>query len=132
MSAAVAVAIAVSICAVSLSCVDSTVPSRANAQLCRAVLLTGALQRVVPFPLLVLLADHAEKLFHGKPIRTISGVLELISRFEFEFQRCDFFFLNASIFWCVQSSITCNETVHVLVLWPVCAQRIPIRMLFCP
>ena len=29
------------------------------------------------------------------------------------------FFLNDSNFWCVQSPTTCNETVHVHVLWPV-------------
>ena len=28
--------------------------------------------------------------------------------------------------------MTCNETVHVPVLWPVSAHRIPIRMLWCP
>ena len=42
----------------------------------------------------------------GKPIRTISGFLELISRFEFEFRRCENDFSNESNFWCVQSSIT--------------------------
>ena len=57
--------------------------------------------------------------------------LELISRFEFEFRRCGFF-LKDSNFWCVQSSITHNVAVHVLVLWPVCAHTIPLRMLWCP
>ena len=32
------------------------------------------------------------------------------------FCRCGFF-LNDWKFWCVQSSISCNETVHVHVLW---------------
>ena len=59
------------------------------------------------------------------------GVLELISRFEFDFCRCGIFFLNDSIFWCVQSSITHNVAVHVPVLWPVCAHTIPLRMLWC-
>ena len=31
------------------------------------------------------------------------------------------YFLNDSNFWCVQSSITHSEAVHVPVLWPVCA-----------
>ena len=42
------------------------------------------------------------------------------------------FFLNDSNFWCVQSSITHNVAVHVPELWPVCAHRIPIRILLCP
>ena len=58
--------------------------------------------------------------------------LELISRFEFDFLRRENFFLNDSIFLCVQSSITHTVAVHVPVLWPVCAHRIPIRMLLCP
>ena len=58
------------------------------------------------------------------------GFLELISRFEFEFRRCDIFF-NDSNFWCVQSSITHNVAVNVHVLWPVCSHTIPFRML-CP
>ena len=58
-------------------------------------------------------------------------VLELISRFEFDFSSSRNFFLNGSNFWCVQSSTTCNETVHVPVLWPVCAHTIPFRMLWC-
>ena len=52
------------------------------------------------------------------------------SRFEFDFRQCDF--LKDSNFWCVQSSITCNENVHVHVLWPVCTHAIPCRMLWCP
>ena len=43
--------------------------------------------------------------------------MELISRFGFDFFVVAIF-LNDSNFWCVQSSITCNENVHVL--WPVC------------
>ena len=66
-----------------------------------------------------------------KPFRTISFFWELISRFEFDVRRCGFF-LNDSNFWCVQSSITHNEAVHVPVLWPVCAHTIPFRMLLCP
>ena len=54
-----------------------------------------------------------------------------ISRFEFDVRRCGFF-LNDSNFWCVQSSNTHNVAVHVLVLWLVCAHRIPFRMLWCP
>ena len=58
--------------------------------------------------------------------------LELITRFEFDFLRREFFFLNDSNFWCVQSSITHNVAVHVLVPWPVCAHAIPFRMLWLP
>ena len=47
----------------------------------------------------------------------------VISSFEFDFRRCGFF-LNDSNRWCVQKWITCNETVHVPVLWPVCAPQI--------
>ena len=39
-------------------------------------------------------------------------------------------FWNDSNFWCVRGSITRN--VIVLVLWTVCTQTIPIRMLMCP
>ena len=53
------------------------------------------------------------------------GFFELIGRFDFEFCRCGNFFLNDSNFWCVQSSITHNVAVHVHVLWPVCAHRVP-------
>ena len=42
------------------------------------------------------------------------------------------FFLNDSNFWCVQSSITQNVSVHVHVLWLVCTHTIPFRMLWCP
>ena len=42
------------------------------------------------------------------------------------------FFLNDSNFWCFQSPITFNETVHVHVLWLVCTHTIPFRMLWCP
>ena len=67
-----------------------------------------------------------------KPIRTISGFLESISRFEFEFSSSrKLHFLNDSNFWCVQSSTTSNVAVHVPVLWPVCAHAIPFRMLWC-
>ena len=41
-------------------------------------------------------------------------------------------FLHDSNFWCVQSSTTCNETVHVHVLWPVSTHTITFRMLWCP
>ena len=50
----------------------------------------------------------------------------------FDFLSLRFFFFNDSNFWYVQSSMTCNDTIHVLVLWPVCAHRIPIQMLLCP
>ena len=39
----------------------------------------------------------------------------------------NFFFGTIRIFG-VQSPITCNETVHVHVLWPVCTHTIPFRM----
>ena len=58
-------------------------------------------------------------------------ILELISRFEFDFRRCGFY-LNDSNFWCVQSAITHSVAVHVPVLWPVCTHTIPFRMLWCP
>ena len=58
-------------------------------------------------------------------------LLELISRFEFDFRRCGIF-SDDSNFWCVLDSITCNETVHVHVLWLVCTRTIPFRMLLCP
>ena len=48
------------------------------------------------------------------------------------FVAAEIIFLNDSIFWCVQSSITCNETVHMPVLWPVCTHTIPFRMLWRP
>ena len=69
--------------------------------------------------------DH----YHAGPnqFRTISGFLELISRFEFDFLRREIFFFNDSNFWCVQSSITHNVAVHVPVLWPVCAHKIPFQ-----
>ena len=57
---------------------------------------------------------------------------ELLSRFEFELHRRGNYFLKNSNFWCVQSSITHNETAHVPVLWPVCTHTIPIPMLWCP
>ena len=50
------------------------------------------------------------------------GFLELISRFEFEFCRCENFFLKDSNFWCV----------HVNVPWSVCAHAILFRMLWLP
>ena len=68
---------------------------------------------------------------HRNQFERFRGVLELISRFEFDFRRRGNFFLNDSNFWCVQSSTTCNETVHVHVLWPVCTHTIPFRMLRC-
>ena len=43
-----------------------------------------------------------------------------------------FFCSNDSNFWCVQSSITCNETVHVHVLWPVHTHTIPFQFWYCP
>ena len=51
-----------------------------------------------------------------KPIRTISEFVELISRLEFDFRRCENY-LNDSNFWCVQSSITHNAAVHVPVMF---------------
>ena len=60
------------------------------------------------------------------------GFWKYFSRFEFDFRRCGNYFLNDLNFWCVQSSITHNVTVHVRVLWPVCAHTIPFRMLWRP
>ena len=69
---------------------------------------------------------------HGRTNSNNFGwVLELISRFDFEFRRRGNFFLmirNFRVFGC---SITCNVTAHVPVLWPVCTQTIPFRMLLC-
>ena len=36
-------------------------------------------------------------------------------------------FSDGSNFWCVRGSISCNETVHVHVLWPVAALRRQLR-----
>ena len=69
--------------------------------------------------------------FYRKLFRTISIFLELISRFEFDFRRCGNFFLTIRFFWCVRGSVTCDETVHMHVLWPVCTHTIPFRMLLC-
>ena len=55
-----------------------------------------------------------------------------ITRLEFDFLRREIFFLNDSIFWCVQSSITHNVAVYVPVLWPVCAHTIAFRILWRP
>ena len=60
------------------------------------------------------------------------GFLELISRFEFEFEfrRCGNYFLEGFEFvvFKVQSH---TVAVHVPVLWLVCAHAIPFRMLWC-
>ena len=56
---------------------------------------------------------------------------ELISRFESDFRRCGIF-SNDSNFRCVRRSVTCNETVHEHVLWPLCTHTVPLRMLLCP
>ena len=72
-------------------------------------------------PIQLLVATVVAILFRPKPIRTISGFLELISRFEFEFCRCVNFFEGSNL-WCV----------HVNVPWPVCAHAIPFRMLWLP
>ena len=54
-----------------------------------------------------------------KPIRTTSGVLELIGRFDFDFRRAEFFFFFERFeLLCVQRSITHNVAVHVPVLCP--------------
>ena len=59
----------------------------------------------------------------GNQFERFRGVLELISRFEFEFcRRENYFFLNDSNFW----------SVHVTMPWPVCAHAIPLRMLWLP
>ena len=50
------------------------------------------------------------------------GVLELMSRFEFEFRRREHYFLKVSNFWCV----------HVNKPWPFCVHAIPFRMLWLP
>ena len=54
----------------------------------------------------------------GNKFERFRVVLQLISRFEFDFRRCGFFFERFD-FWCVQSSITHNVAVHVHVLWPL-------------
>ena len=61
------------------------------------------------------------------------GGLELVSRFEFEFRRRGFF-LKDSNFWCVQISITHTHhvAVNVHMLWLVCTDTIPFRMLWRP
>ena len=87
--------------------------------------LAGFAYRV---PIIVKLLDHR---MPQNQFERFRGFLEIISRFEFDFLRRDFFFFNDSNFWCVQSSITNNVAVHVPVLWPVCAHTIPIRMLWC-
>ena len=79
----------------------------------------------------VLQVEHSQYYSAENQFERFRRVLELISRFEFEFRRCDFF-LNDSNFWCVQRSITHDVAVHVPVLWPVCAHTIPFRMLWCP
>ena len=67
----------------------------------------------------------------GNFFERFRGSLELIARFEFDFRRRGNFFSNDSNFWCVQSSTTSNQTVHVHVLWRVCTHTIQIRMLWC-
>ena len=67
-------------------------------------------------------------LFGPTPIRTISGVLELISRFEFEFCRPGNFFSERFEFLvCSKFNHTHHVAVHVPVLWPVCTHTIPIQ-----
>ena len=56
-------------------------------------------------------------------------MLELMSRFEFDFRRRGNYFLKDSNSWCVQSLLTHNVAIHVPLLWPVCAHRIPSRIL---
>ena len=58
--------------------------------------------------------------------------LELITRFEFDFCLCDFFFERFEFLVCSNFNHICSETVHVPVLWPVCAHTIRIRMWLCP
>ena len=43
-------------------------------------------------------------------------IVELFSRFEFDCRRCEKYFLEGFEFL---ASITCNETLHVHVLWPL-------------
>ena len=62
--------------------------------------------------------------------RTISGVFGINQQIRIRISSLRIF-LNDSKFWCVQSSITSNETVHVRVLWPDCAHTNPFRMLWC-
>ena len=69
--------------------------------------------------------QQISKLQFDKFLNPQSFFLEM-SRFEFDFCRCGI------CFWCVRGSITCNETVDVHVLWPVCTDTIPFRMLLCP
>ena len=60
--------------------------------------------------------------------------VELISRFEFDFRRCGMFFNKTIRFFGVfkVQSHTHHVAVHVHLLWPARAHRIPIRMLLCP
>ena len=56
--------------------------------------------------------------FDRRTIRTISEVFwNVLADSNSIFVVTDFFFLNDSIFWCVQSSITHSEAVRVHVLW---------------
>ena len=73
------------------------------------------------------------KVYHSarNQFERFRGFLELSSRFEFDFRRCGFFFGTSRIFGVFKSSMTCNDTVHTLVLWPVCAHTIQFQMLWC-
>ena len=53
--------------------------------------------------------NRKQILFLTKPIRTISGFWELISRFEFEFCRCEFFFEGFEFLVC-----SCERAVACL------------------
>ena len=55
-----------------------------------------------------------------KLFRTISGFFGISQQIQIRFSSSRTFFLMIRIFVCVQCSTTCNETVHVHVLWPVC------------
>ena len=67
----------------------------------------------------------------GNTFERFREVLELISRFEFDFRRREIFLIDSN-FWCVQSSITCSESVHVHVLWSVSTHTIPFRIVWRP
>ena len=76
------------------------------------------------------LMDFISTLFGPKLIRMISRVFGIIWQIRILFSSLRELFLKRFNFWRIQSSITCNETAHVL--WAVCIRTIPFRILLCP
>ena len=63
------------------------------------------------FPVLPFYGDLNGLPFARKPIRTISGVFELIGRFEFDFRRCGIFFERFEFWVCSNFNHTqCGRT----------------------